>query len=306
MKTIDTITEGQKEKIKDYFRFYSKEVVEMFGDILKEEREAVKGQPFYLPYEEIIEKTAKLLKEIGATDSLTASAAFQYLLWNGYLSKDKELLYSVSYRKNNLSLAGADIACGKSVCLNNADMEAQVLRAMGKEAYIIGCRIDPTTALNLEYKPPIERKIDEHVKLSHRVLSKLVEWTPLRKIGNHAVTLVKAEGRYIVSDPTNLCYANFDDFMNVKVVGSEAKMQLKAWLMLLLHPMSYETFEKIALESFLLGDKEELNTFKVKQVFENGIYLCKKNNFLLDDFHDDIVPAIEEVHRTLTKSNIRK
>lgn len=301
MVTLENMTEEQKNKRNYFYDFYFPDAVIMFSEFLNEQREAVKKMEFYQYYENIIEKSARLLREIGATDPLTASATIQYLLWNGYFSKDKSLVYSESKRVNNFVATGADVVRGRSVCLNNADFEATILRRLGKEAFIIGARVNPKQKIEFEYRPNIVRNVDEKVSLWQKLFIKLVEFTPLRRIGNHAVTLIKTDGQYVISDPTALAYANITDFMKATYVGSTGSMDLKPWLMLLLDGVDIEKFKEIVETSFANSDREVLNARLVKQVYDNGIYLCQKNKTLIDDFHEEIEPDIEEVSRTLAK-----
>lgn len=305
MRSLETLTDEQKKKLENFEIFYQPDLIEIFAKIFDKEKEETKNQEFYQHYMSVVGKTAELLRELGAIDPLTATAVFQYLLWNGYLSNGGSLEYSISGRINNMGASGADILCGKSVCLNNADMQAEVLKALGCEAHIIGANIESNAELNLEYKPEIERNINKKTRLSDRVVSFLVGLTPLRNAGNHAVTLIKPMGQYVISDPTSLAYANFNDFLNTKFVGSEVEMKIKPWLMLMTESNSKEEFSRIVYESFLLSDSELLNPKLVKQVYENGIYLCKKDSTLLKDFHEDIQPSLEKVGQTLKKVKVK-
>lgn len=301
MITLDNMSEEQKMKRERFYSFYIPELIKMLGEMFDKDIENVKNQEFYPYYENIINKSAKLLKEIGATDPLTASAAIQYLLWNGYFSKDKGLKYGEDKRVNNFGACGADVVLGRSVCLNNADFEASVLRALGKEAYIIGARLNPKDDFDFAYKPKIERSMAKDVSLGHKLLVKLIELTPLRKVGNHAVTLVRIEGQYIISDPTNLAYANIDDFMKATYVGSTGSFVLKPWLMLLLEGLSEKKFKEIIEDTLAHSDNSLLDTRMVKQVYENGIYLCQRNRYLLDEFCEDIRIDVDTVARTMVK-----
>ena len=48
----------------------------------------------------------------------------------------------------------------------------------------------------------------------------------VKKIGNHAVTLVKNGGNYIISDPTSIAFAEINDVMKAKFVGINQEMGL--------------------------------------------------------------------------------
>lgn len=299
MRTTDQMTEEQLKKYERFMDFYSDDMIKAYSQVFKKHRESVEDKEYYQAYLNIVKKTARVIKELGIEDPLCASIIFQYLLWKGYLSKDKNLVYSISDRMNNIAITGADIMRGRSVCLNNADMHASVLREMGIEAYLLGCNVDTKTPANFEYKPDIKRQIEEKVKLSDKLLGKIVGATPLRNIGNHAVTLFKFESVYFISDPTSLAFANFSDFLKARYVGSALEMDIKPWLLLMLGKVPEEDFRTIIRETYVRSDKQLLTVPVVKSLYEGSIDLCKKNHFLLDDFHDDNITDIDIICKTL-------
>lgn len=301
MITLDNMTEEQKKKREKFYKFYIPQVISLYGKMFDEEICKVKNEEFYHYYENIIEISAKLLKELGITNSLIASATIQYLLWNGYFSKDKSLIYGESKRINNFGALGADVVRGRSVCLNNADFEANILRKLGIEAYIIGERVNPKETIKFKYRPKINRNIDKNKNFWDEAMFKLIELTPIKNAGNHAVTLIKTNGQYIISDQTSLAYANIDDFMSATYVGSVSSITLKPWLTLMIDKISEEKFREIIDGSLSHSDNTLLNLRLIKHIYENSINLCQENKSLIDDFHKEIRPDINIVAQTLTK-----
>lgn len=301
MRTAESMTIEEKEQISKFIDFYSEKNIELFSRVFTEKRKAIQEEDYYQAYNRIITKIAKLFKEIGTMDPLTSSAVFEYMMWNGYFSDNHSLIYSESGRINNIVIPGADVIRGKSVCLNNASMETDVLRKMNFDAHIIGCKINPKAELNLEYKPNIERQIVHNKSILGKIISFIGAITPLKRIGNHAVTLIRTEDQYIVSDPTSLAYCNITDFLSISFVGSEVKAELKPLLTLVLEEISKEELEDIAVGSFVTSDNPLLTSKVVKAVYDNGIYVCKRNESLLDDFHTEIQPDIDIISKKLTK-----
>lgn len=301
MTTLEDLTEEQKKNRENFYNFYIPRIITLFSEMMNKEVEKVKNEQFYKYYERIIESSAKLLKEIGAIGPITASAVIHNLLWNGYFSKDKSLIYGISDRINNFGAFGADVVRGRSVCLNNADFEANILKAAGEEAYIIGARVNPKEKIKFKYRPRIKRNIDENKNFWDNTMMKLVEFTPFRNVGNHAVTLIKTKEQFIVSDPTALAFANIDDFMKATYVSSSGSITLKPWLMLMVEELSEKNFKKIIDNTIIYSDRALLNTQLVKQSYENGIALCQQNKCLIDDFYEGIRNDIDTVSRTLVK-----
>jgi len=298
MVTLNNMTEQQKNKIEKFLNFYSENNVKIFSNVSTQEKEIIKNEVFYHSYLSIVKKTANLIKELGVNDPFHATVIFEYLLWNGYLSKNKNLIYSISNRICNIALPGADIMRGKSVCLNNAAMLSDILNDMGIEAYTIGANVKENEA-NLKYKPNIERIINNEVELKDKLLAKLVSITPLKNAGNHAVTLFKAEGKYFLGDPTGLAFSNFTDFLKAKYVGSNLEIDIKPWVMLISKTLETDEFHKIIVATFLLSDEQTLTVENVKDFSETAMDLCYRNSSLLDDFHDDNVNDINTVAKTL-------
>lgn len=301
MITADTITEEQIEKYKNFFKFYTDTMLDLYSSSLSKRRDKVKNEVYYDSYFKIVNKTANLMKELNISDPFSATVIFEYLLWNGYLSKNKKLIYGISGRINNIVLTGADIMLGKSVCLNNADMLSDVLNAMGFESYIMGCSFVENVKVSFEYKPNIERKRESKVVFGDKLLAKFVSVTPLKKIGNHAVVLFKFKDRYFMGDPTNLAFLNFVDFLKGEYIGSDLQLDLKPWQMLILDGIEAEKFKEIIVKTFFLSDEQVVDLDMVRNVSNYSLNLCKKNLSLLNDFHDDNIKDINIVCKTLKK-----
>ena len=275
MILIDKMTEEQKNRYREFLNFYSKDLTKIFGEMFSKKREDILEKDFYKSYLNIIKKTATFMKELGVTDPFRATVVFEYLLWNGFLSKDINLIYSISDRINNIAVTGADIMRGKSVCLNNADMLSDVLNEMGTESYVIGANVSiRNQKVNLEYRPDIERKIENKVKM---------------------------KDMYFFSEPTGLAFLNFTDFLKAQYVGSDLEIDIKPWLMLALENVSFDKFHKIIGNTFVSSDKQILTIDNVRTISENALDLCHQNYFLLRDFHDDNIKDIDIICKTLTK-----
>lgn len=287
MRTVKDISQDEFEKIKNFYDFYTPTLVKKYSELLANYEKNNINTETYRAYLNIVNRTASLIKNLAqTTNPFVACAIFQYLLWYGYLSKDHQLIYSISNRVNNLSMTGADIMLGKSVCLNNADMQTSVLRALGNNAYLMGCIIDPRKEANFEYRPNIHREIDSKEKLMDRLKSKLIGLTPLKNIGNHAVSIFNYNTAYFVSDPTSLAFGEFYDFLKIRYIGSSLSVEAKASLSLILRTINPKEFTDIINTIYLMSDRRYINVNFVKNIYEEVINLCRHNEPVLDDFHN--------------------
>lgn len=267
---------------------------------LSKKREAMEKE-YYKYYYNIIKKSAKLFNEINLNDPVEISVLYEYLLWNGYFSKDKNLVYSPSGRKNNLGLVGADIMTGKSVCLNNADMLTNILQECDIEAYTIGCSVPTNKNANFQYIPDIERKkIDSSVR--YKILEKIINMLPFDKIGNHAVTCFKNDKTYSVNDPTSLAFLNFNGMTKMKYVGSDMEIIFKPWIMLYLNDINtHSKFLEIMTTISSNSNLELLKLNNIRNTSKMVLDICRNNEKLLNDFHSEIYEDINGVCKTLTK-----
>ncbi len=300
MITWEKMTQNQKDRYLKFKEFYNQETIEKLGSLLFQYEMETMNSSYYDSYQTIVEKTAKLLKELHTDNPLLASIAFEYLLWGGYFSTNETLKYTLSDRINNLTVPGADIMRGKSVCLNNADMLADILTKMGEQAYPIACYIPKNFKLDKIEKPNIERQVEKKVSLGYKIAAASISLL-MRRIGNHAVTFIKSNDTFYVSDPTNLVFANVTDFLKMKYVGTEAEIELKPWLSLIIGDMPEYEFTHFFLEAMVLSDKPVLTKDLVDRANNVVIELYRNNEPLLRDFHDDITTDIEIVSKSLKK-----
>jgi len=296
---INNFTEEQKNKYENFFKFYTNETIDFFSKVFEDKFKESEQKDFYIAYKNIIKKTAKLINELGITDPFHASVIFEYLLWNGFLSKDKTLVYDITNRKNNIALTGADIMRGNSVCLNNSDMLTSVLNQMDIRSYILGCSVKPTKE-TLKYKPNIERNIKQPT-FKDKIIQKLGTLPPLKYLGNHAITMFEYNGVYYISDPTSLAFLNFNDFMKAKYVGSDLEVTIKPWISLCLQSIPKDKFKEIITKTLIQSNTQLLNLDLIKEFSENALEICQENSNLLDDFHTDNVNDIDIICKTLTR-----
>ena len=301
MLRLSDLTPEQIEKMKKFYRKYDETTLKFYKEIFAKQKREIVNQPYYESYQNIINSTARLIREMGSKDPITASVIFEYLLWNGYFSQDKQLVYCVSGRINNMTITGADIMRGKSVCLNNADMLTRVLQSMGMEAYIMGCGTFPKKDTKREFKVNIERNM---IKEKEGLLKRLIGFPLTRIIGNHAVTLVKSGETYYVSDPTSLAFASITDFLKARYIGINLDMKLKPWLLLAVGEGDKKENLDSMVKAFLLSDRKPIPSTNIKELYDNLIPLLDESKPLLNDFHAENRRDIDTVSKTLTKVKI--
>ena len=262
-------------------------------------------------YMEIISKTADLLKDIKMDNPFDASLAFEYLLWNGYFSKDKKLKYSMNNRCLALDALGADIMRGYSVCLNNSDMLARVLEELNIPSKILNCYVD------IESLPDDLR----FFKVSNEQISKDESQdsktdSEAHFAGNHAVTVFNYEDLDYVIDSTNLAFLEPCGYKQLNYLGTDDVVEIEKMNSVLMNYFSYnsESYELYSRESNEFeeilsnlskqsesGDNKKLNKDFILSTYDKVLNCCINNTELFEAFHTDITPQIDTVCKTLKR-----
>lgn len=106
-------------------------------------------------YSESTDEVVSLMKELKIDNSVQAYYVFEYLLSNGYISKDLPVLTENEKEVldlNNEELLGLDVIYGKMNCRHITDFYTKVLTKLGYDAYALPCYI--TTSGDEYYSLP--------------------------------------------------------------------------------------------------------------------------------------------------------
>lgn len=234
-------------------------------------------------YKCIIDSTAQLCHELNLKDSMDIFVVFNYLLWNGYFSKDKDYVYTMSGRTNLWGHFGTDIINGQGVCLNKSHMLDSLLKTMNYESHMIINKV--SKKMSRDYKPDIERKIKKPGQLSIKLGAFLL--SPITSIaGNHACTLVEKDNVYYVYDPTNLCVFKLDNFLQAGIIGGIGSIDIKPYSLSWFGGLDNQKIVEI-VDSYK-NVESETNPYDVDAIqssFETNLELCRNNTGLFNDFH---------------------
>ena len=260
-------------------------------------------------YKEIISKTADLLKYIKMDNPLDALLIFQYLLWNGYFSKDKNFKYSQDNRFNALDAFGADIMRGYSVCLNNSDMLTRVLNSLDIPSRILCCSTNELKLPNdNRILKPNDNQFVKHIDNSSPWENFLINHI----IGNHAIVVFNHEDLDYVIDPTNCYFIKPSGYKKLKFFNTDNILKIKKRTSVLLNSLSNPLEERSAISKDL--DHILLNLFmqskskssKINKEFLSDIYYKAIKSYatnieLFKDFHTEITPQIDTICKTLRR-----
>lgn len=250
------------------------------------------------PYSRIVNKTVDLvLNELNISDPLDASIVFEYMLWNGFFSKNMDYSFSSIGRVNNTDNYAADIMLGRGVCLNNAIMLNDILQCMKITSSSIACSCFGSR--DQIYKPDIQRKVinNERNFFIDKVLYNIFG----KSIGNHVAVLIEYNDDLVVVDPTNLIFLSFNDFMLASDYNSSVFLRIKPFSTRILSDLNVEELRRLFFKTADECNKsfEYLNFDNIKDLYDINLGICNDNISLLNDFHADINSDIDVVCKTL-------
>lgn len=253
----------------------------------------------YYPY--ILNQMKQLARELNLTNSLELSNLFTYLLWNGYLSKTKQNVYRIEDRKMIIGLAFADIMDGVGVCLNHADMLKDFLNTCGYNSSTMINLVDKNIKSN--YKFDIERK-SEKAKKKTEILN-LAMCPIMKKIGNHAFTLIEDNNKLYIYDSTNLMLLNVINPYEAEVINGTGINKLHPYLSYMLNN-NQQTGDAI----IKLFTSENLSSPYTRRdmIFteKNNMELFKNRKPLIEDFYLEIKPSIVSISEATEKIKIKQ
>ena len=288
-----------EERKEDLLKLFNSE----FAKSMENSKNINNNQTYNVAYRNIIDETSKFIKnEFGITDSMATSVIFEYMLWNGYFSKNNCYVFSQKGRVNNRNNYGADIMRGRGVCLNIAWMLNDLLNNAGISSYFAACKVKKTGEESL-VNVDIQRNIEMKNSLLNIIAQKTILNIITEKLGNHAVVLVEKDDDLFIVDPTNLLFLKFTDFLISKVLNRPIECILKPYVTLVATGMNPEELLNILLKTDDVKNKNSEYLWKdnIEELYEKNIDLCEKNVSLLKDFHNQIYDDIDVVCKTLKK-----
>ena len=241
-------------------------------------------------YQDIINKTAIFIKELGLKDNhVSYFSIFSFLLWNGIFSKDNKYVYSADDTFDANGYFGLDIMYGKGNCKSNSDMMSKVFKKMGLNSYFLVNSCDIKS---------VDSTIDlKRVNIDENSLASL-ESDDSKLVGNHANVLVEDSytNNFYVYDPTNLLIYNASNSMEASLYNGEGKCYFKPWGFILFEYMKtkeiLELMDRIDKQDKLLS----ISDLEVRDTVRMSINKCKKEKSLILDFRKDINKNIDNIN----------
>ena len=246
-------------------------------------------------YRDILELYKNIALELKLSTALEFSYYYTYLLWNGYFSVTKEHEYNEVNRSNDLNFLATSILNGSGVCLEHSALLNDFLKVCNKESLLMSCFVPRKKGeVIFEYKPNIVRNINKNTKKTTKMLTILANASGIiKKLGNHAVTVINENGQQFVFDATNLSVLNIEDKLMASIINGKGYFYLKKNSLDLfnLTDCTDELFYMLKRE--IAPSSLEKNT--IISGYENTLKIVEKNRILLDEGYNSIHSSIEQI-----------
>lgn len=249
-------------------------------------------------YNSILQNMTILSKELNLENSLELCLLFSYLLWNGYLSKNKEYVFSDKEIKRIQGLFFADIINGRGVCLNNSEMLKDFLNLNEYTSSMLMNHYNPLAKIN--YRIDLTRKKDDKKEL---LIITLIEELIRRRKANHVYNLIEDNNKLYIFDSTNMLMQKIIRNDKAEMVNGTGEFRLFPYQS---HMLCASPDERSLLDKLLTTRQYEYLYTKRDLIITSEVCLeiIRNSTYLIENFYAEIKNNIDEISKETSKIKI--
>jgi len=265
--------------------------------LIEENRKKYANLMYY--YNNILKNMTILSKELNLESSLELCIMFSYLLWNGYLSKNREYRFNSKDINRIPGFLFTDIIEGKGVCLNNTEMlkdflnQNEYVSAMLESHYNIFSKIN--------YKMNLSRKSDDKENAISTIIKEVIK----RKKANHVSNLIEENNKIYIFDPTNLIIQsviNKEEIETINGTGIHRTFLYQSY-MLCATPSERKLLDRLVTSTQYECPYDKNDFVTTSKI---NLEILKSSTCLIEDFYYAIKPYIDNISTEINKTKIRK
>ncbi len=282
-------------------------------------------------YQEFITNYNKLNKVFNLNDPIQIHTMFNYLLYKGYLSVDKNFEFSNKEARDINGLYGTNVITGKAVCRHISAMLTDILNNYGIESsQLVVYSMDYSININILDQPKYTKEelvnwVQTHItdEQTYSIVMKFIEElidkrgqsielsTEMvedknilkRKVGNHAITFSVKDGKSYYLDPTQtrIYRANEND-KNLLYDDEYSKVPIKSVSSIVLNDSkTYLRMRENLSQQYPSVTREE-----EQQMIEQTITDCKNNMDIFEQFYSENSDLYSDISSKVLKIKKRK
>lgn len=235
-------------------------------------------------YRLIISNIVELLECYGIEkDPVKVFAMFTHLYRSGYLSTNKDFLYSLDM-KDLPCLNGTDVVRGRGVCRSISSMFTDVCNMSGLTAANISVKVSSKCLDRKEKLSLVDLKSEKEDKKIVKIVGKALSVLP---IANHLVTVVSDGKKVGVFDPTNDVYMNMRSLGKYEFINDTGAT------------MSYKTISNVVpllfgqmntkanlFQMYKYSKMNQVSYEEYKKAYKEVLEIIKSNPFVLEAFYE--------------------
>ncbi|MBR2828215.1 MAG: hypothetical protein IKE70_03190 [Bacilli bacterium] len=279
-------------------------------------------------YKEFLLNYKKLNQEFELKNPLEIFTLYEYLLYNGYLSKNKIFQYGEKKVKDIDSLLALDIINGKGVCRHTSSLLSDILLEEGIKAEPIIITVN--NDLGIEYEEIEDRNREEIFnwlkerlineekiyEIYHDILNSIpddkgaiLSFEKDRRrslkdlfLGNHEITYSIYDNKRYLLDPTNYYLFHFDEKNKKVIVNHEIKFPIhyKETKFLMNAQRNYPNLLPTFSDSL-----DSLSYEEEREIIKRTKKKYNRNLDLLEKFYLDNKDIYSEISYELEKTKVR-
>ena len=255
-------------------------------------------------YQEFIKNYNKLNKIFDLSDPIQIHIMFNYLLYKGYLSKDKEFQFSGKQARDINCLSGTNVITGQAVCRHISAMLTDILNDYGIESSQLGVYYrDYSININIldEQKYTKEELINwvrTHIinEKKYDFAMKLIE-----KVGNHAISFAFKDGKSYFLDPTQTRIYRMSESDKKMLYDDECELPIRYTSSLAL---SNDLKNFLRIKERLASQYPSVSKEEEKLMIEETMKICNGNSDIFENFYTENSELYDDISSKVLK--IRK
>lgn len=276
-------------------------------------------------YQQFIQNYNKMNKDFELNNPIQIYTMFNYLLYEGYLSKGKEFQFSGEEARDINPISGTNIIMGKGVCRHISSMFKDILNDYGIEAYNLGCYCRTYNVnINITEQPKysyneLKEWVKKHIidERTNCFLNAFIEElekqekyaefsykqeedkNPIPKmVGNHAICFSRFNGQDYYLDPTQTRIYRLNPDSNTLFDNEEdSDMKIKLASSIL----SNNSKEYIKMKKMLLNSNPSIPIEEEQELVLRTKKLCEQNIDIFEQFYNDNSEIYDEISNRLVK-----
>ena len=282
-------------------------------------------------YQKFITNYNKLNKIFDLNDPIQIHTMFNYLLYKGYLSIDKNFEFSNKEARDINGLYGTNVITGKAVCRHISAMLTDILNNYGIESSQLGVySMNYSVNINILEQPKytkeelvnwvqthitdeqtysivmkfIEELVDKRGQ-SIELSTKMIEDKNIlkRKVGNHAITFSVKDGKSYYLDPTQTrIYRVSENDKNVLYDDEYDRVPIKLLSSIVLN----DSKDYLRMREKLSQQYQSITREEEKQMIEQTITDCKNNMDIFEQFYNENSELYSDISSKVLRIKKRK